>query len=477
MIPFGRPTGNQSAFQPMLRQAYAAQAPVPAEADKSPIQVIGLNLLAIYLFAIFSVLTEVSTEVFGFKPYVTLVVGPLAIILSILSGHALRMLKTTIGVFTICFLIWLLVAAPFTAWKTGTFDALTDVFLRSYSITFMAAALVVTLKDCLRIMYVVAGGGVCLYFVSRVYGIDGPDGRFIISFGALMNPNDLATHLLVVLPFCLVVAATTKHSFTLRPLSILLAFGMLLLTLRTASRAALISLVVMSLIMLLKARGRQRMMAVSGVFILVVVSVAVLPGKVWVRFATTYSDTDEDLAYGVSSRESRKAMLQRSIEVTLTHPVLGVGPGAFIAYDADEAKKAERRAKWAGTHNSYTQVSSEAGIPALIFFAGALISAIASCNRIYNKAARRADLKDLAACSLFLLVALWGLSVNLFFSHIAYRHYVPVLLGLSIGLSLVARRKLEVVPLEPAPTPETAIKRVGDRSMQFQPVARTRNRA
>ncbi len=474
MTPFGRPTGNQPAFQPMLTPAYAAPALIRVEANKSPLQTIGLNLLAIYLFAIFSLLTEVSTEVFGFKPYVTLVTGPLAIILSILSGHALRMLKTKIGVFTLLFLLWLLVASPFTSWRSGTLETLTDVFLRSYSIVFMTAALAITLKDCLRIMYVLAAGGISLFFVSWFYGIVGSDGRFVISFGALMNPNDLATHLMVVLPFCLIVAATTKHSFTIRPVSILLGFGMLLITLKTASRAALISIVVMSLIMLVKATSGQKLLALGGTFVLALVSVVVLPSQVWHRFATTYSDTEEDSAsYGVSSREGRKVMLKRSIDVTLSHPIAGIGPGAFIAYDADEAKRADRRAKWLGTHNSYTEVSSEAGIPALIFFAGALIAAILACAQIYKKASKRADLKELSSCALFLLIALAGLCVNIFFSSIAYRYFVPVLLGLTISFSLAAKERLEALALTPPSLPpeNTMMPRAGRPSVQFQPVS------
>jgi O-antigen ligase len=62
--------------------------------------------------------------------------------------------------------------------------------------------------------------------------------------------------------------------------------------------------------------------------------------------------------YDRGSAEARKELLMQSLKVTATHPVFGVGPGNFQSYTGS----------WRVTHNTYTQFSSECGIPVLVLF-------------------------------------------------------------------------------------------------------------
>jgi len=55
----------------------------------------------------------------------------------------------------------------------------------------------------------------------------------------------------------------------------------------------------------------------------------------------------------------------RSIQLTFEHPILGVGPGEFMDAEAEEAAVAGKKAMWHFTHNSYTELSSETGLPGL----------------------------------------------------------------------------------------------------------------
>lgn len=47
-----------------------------------------------------------------------------------------------------------------------------------------------------------------------------------------------------------------------------------------------------------------------------------------------------------------------SLKLTATHPIFGIGPGQFENYTQT----------WFVTHNTYTQLSSEVGIPGFILF-------------------------------------------------------------------------------------------------------------
>ncbi len=62
-------------------------------------------------------------------------------------------------------------------------------------------------------------------------------------------------------------------------------------------------------------------------------------------------------------------LLRQSIQMTFEHPIFGVGPGVFAAASWDERKRAGIGAGNAQvTHNTYTQISSETGIPGFFFF-------------------------------------------------------------------------------------------------------------
>ena len=56
----------------------------------------------------------------------------------------------------------------------------------------------------------------------------------------------------------------------------------------------------------------------------------------------------------------------------MEHPIFGVGPGIFTVGEADLAKSEGQAAQWHVSHNSYTQVSSEMGIPGLLLYLAAL---------------------------------------------------------------------------------------------------------
>jgi O-antigen ligase len=118
-----------------------------------------------------------------------------------------------------------------------------------------------------------------------------------------------------------------------------------------------------------------------------------MPGKLISRYQTTVSqeadDTDMDsemLASAHSSTQSRKELLRHSLIFTMHHPLFGVGPGMFeVADDAYAKAQGSKKGSWLGTHNSYTQVSSEIGIPAFLFFVAAIWMSLKGPYSIYQK--------------------------------------------------------------------------------------------
>jgi O-antigen ligase len=121
----------------------------------------------------------------------------------------------------------------------------------------------------------------------------------------------------------------------------------------------------------------------------------------------------------------------------------GVGPGQFAdAYWAD-AKKEGKHVASLGTHNSYTQVGAEGGLPVFFCYAGVIILCIRSNYRLYRGAMDDPKLRDIMQMSFCLFLATIGLATNAIFHHMAYSMHVPVLGGLSICLQLIAKPYLQ----------------------------------
>jgi O-antigen ligase len=101
---------------------------------------------------------------------------------------------------------------------------------------------------------------------------------------------------------------------------------------------------------------------------------------------------------------------------------------------------------WLNTHNTYTQVSSESGIPGFIFFVSAIIACIRMNYRVYKQTALIKGLEDYAAVSLCMLLSIIAFSANAFFDQQAYTFPLPIIAGVSTATYLLARRALGALP-------------------------------
>jgi hypothetical protein len=104
-------------------------------------------------------------------------------------------------------------------------------------------------------------------------------------------------------------------------------------------------------------------------------------------------------------------------------------------------------------------VSSECGIPALIFFVAGLGSSWLRLRTTFRKARKRQDCQDIRAMSMCIMVALAGFTVAAFFLNFAYLFYAPAMGGIAIAVSSSAGREFEMrgatqaTPAAPAPIP------------------------
>jgi O-antigen ligase len=149
---------------------------------------------------------------------------------------------------------------------------------------------------------------------------------------------------------------------------------------------------------------------------------------------------DDDRA--ISSQIERQNLLTLSIGLTFKHPLFGVGPGEFIDATSGADQRQGRHTPALGTHNTYTQISSESGIIAFIGFAGALAIALGSVWRLHKQARNIPELRDVSAMSYGIFLSLVGFGGAAFFHHVGYSTYLPQWTGIAMALVMAAEPSL-----------------------------------
>jgi O-antigen ligase len=152
---------------------------------------------------------------------------------------------------------------------------------------------------------------------------------------------------------------------------------------------------------------------------------------------------DETDSSAEMSRLTRTELLKHSLYETAIHPLFGVGPDQFAAQMAAEEREKGAWEPWLGTHDSYTQVSSECGVPALIFYVAVIGLCWRMNYRLFRTTQRDPKHVEINALSASLLSTTLAYSVCNFFFHMAYTATLPALAGLTLALYNSSRPILE----------------------------------
>ncbi|MGD0201583.1 MAG: O-antigen ligase family protein [Bryobacteraceae bacterium] len=281
--------------------------------------------------------------------------------------------------------------------------------------------------------------------------------RFAIGELSLSNPNDLALVLVLGLPFCAWYALTSRHPRLLRlALAAVLVYG-LLMVLLTGSRMGLLSLVCIMLVLIITAPWKFRILLLGATLICGLAAIFVLPQSIQQRYQTLVDDNIEDagdnldVSRAIESSEGRWSLLVNSLRVTLQHPVFGVGPGNFTGANAQLGQEAGHKGNWQVTHNSYTQVSSECGIPAALMFVGLVVYCLRRANRLRKAMAAHPELRVHAPMAFWLFISLVAYAFCAALGSLAYGYYLPLLAGMLVSLDQAVAPALA----RPKATPES----------------------
>jgi len=414
-----------------------APAPLPAPSAAPQMTSIGLFLLCTYLFLTYSRIVEIGIikGLPGIFLHVQLVIGGVAVIILVGSQRFMNWVSTKDGKYLLCFTGWMLVGIPFSVWRSHSVSILLNNWLESFLVFALIVGFCLTVRTIKIVVYTVGLATFCLSLSALLFGSLDSGRLYFLPVGKYSNPNDLALVLLVGLPFL------WRFSIRQRGLGIRTVFGIaacalvIWIVLQTGSRGGLVALAGMLLIWFLRAPLNTKVALAAVVLLLVPCALVLMPNSVRARYATLV-ESEEDLdsgerqvEYAVSSQENRLFLFQKSLLFTARRPVLGGGAGNFTVMLMHEMEDLHITGAHRESHNTYTQISSELGIPALVFFLLAL-----GCNIRRLRRAIRDSVID-RPLGVAILVSLIGWSISAVFNSIAYDGYAPLLLGLSLAFA------------------------------------------
>jgi O-antigen ligase len=249
----------------------------------------------------------------------------------------------------------------------------------------------------------------------------------------LLGWNFLGITLSITAPFTAFLYLTRKSVW--RTMLLLAALGSSLwMMVLTASRGGFVGLILSLALtwwLLLRKSGRGRLAVALALASLVLASTKA-PVVFWQRLATVWSSSDQALGdtseSAEESTEGRLYLVRQSLVVTIENPVFGLGVNNFPYYTGAKLKGDNA---WLGTHNTYTQLSSEAGIPAFTLFVLLLWTMLRHALAVARstKSSQNQDVHYLACA---LVVSSLVLCFQGFFAHLGYEclyYYVAAIVA------------------------------------------------
>jgi O-antigen ligase len=337
---------------------------------------------------------------------------------------------------------WYIAGVPFALWKSGSLHALIDVWFKTLLVFFLLTQTLVTVDRIRKLLWAVILSEVGVTFFSIV------GSSKVVWVGERMqgvNRGILAWNVLgiaaaVTIPY--IAAIFVAHRSILK--TSLLAAAVLSMTwmlVLTASRGGFLNVLFsVGLTWLLVLRGSSRgRIAGVGIALALAVAISFAPKVFWDRLGTVWSASDVSANHEVSSaresKEDRLGALNRSIQYTVENPILGLGIGNFPLASATDLGRPEA---WMGAHNTFTEISSEAGIPALLLFLALLVTTLRNMKRISNLLPGDTESAELILVGRATLASLLSFTFGAFFAHLAYEYYFFYLVAIACGIQQIA---------------------------------------
>jgi O-antigen ligase len=419
----------------------------------------------VYIFATYTRLPEFVPLVAGHGLRLGLIITILAVLGILLSGSLYRIFSSKIVLAMAAFTGWIFICTPFSIWRGGSANQVVAWCLSVVGLILLAGC-IGGAEQCRKAGYTLAVSVLAIELLSFFLGsTEGAldTGRLAFVSGTFSNSNDFAALLLMGLPFCLLVVRTRPGLSVLKGACLLGLFLIPLSVVRTGSRGGLVALVIMFVLFFLSVAPLQRIPLAIAALILALAAVVFAGRGALDRYKTMFRSGDTVYYANATEKSaalsslSRKELFLSSVRLTIQHPLLGVGPGMFPIADAKDAEEQKHPASWHQTHNTYTQISCENGLPALFFYGAALFFCFKATRLVRQGAATHPELRPYSDMAFCLRLSLIAFAVTGIFASNAYSFFFPLLAGVcaalerSVNSAMQAPKILQDAPPPPAP--------------------------
>lgn len=269
--------------------------------------------------------------------------------------------------------------------------------------------------------------------------------------GIFGNTLDMALHLVTMLPIALAFMFGARRKVW-RILFALCAALMVAAIVLSYSRGAFIGMVATLIFLALRLGRRNRLGIVVGLLVLGIGFLFLAPGNYGVRLLSIFVPSLDP----VGSADARRAELLRSLYVAIRHPLLGIGMDNYMT---------QMSLQGIVTHNSYTQVAAELGLPALALYLSFIIVPLRKVGQIVREAADAAERSRFYYLAVGIEGSLIAYLVASFFLSVPFNWYAYYLVGYAVCL----RRIYEAATGRPVVVESRKTRRMRNERAAFSP--------
>ncbi len=256
-------------------------------------------------------------------------------------------------------------------------------------------------------------------------------GRFEV-MGGVFDPNDTAYVLLGLFPLCMYFVQFDA-GLVKRLVAIVAICGAVATILLTGSRGGIVAFGVVLLMLLV----RRTIGVGIGRKMLLVLSLALIwflmEDKINIERYMTLSDLSSD--YNLTSQGGRMQLWQEALNLSLQHPLTGVGVDCFaFANDVARRLAGESHLRWEAVHNSYLQVAAEVGLIGFTVYLLIYLRSLHTFFRLSRSRPLSPESRELGAVSGLMLLGFTGLMISGFFLSQGYSIFATLYFALAASL-------------------------------------------
>jgi putative inorganic carbon (HCO3(-)) transporter len=383
-------------------------------------------------------------------PLAKAVVALACVGLAVSGASMIGVFKSAVGRLMLLYTGWLILNVPFAVWRGGAFEVLL-VWTHSFICFVVIASLISNFSQLRKSLFIILLAIVAIILAGLVLG-NYVDGRFGILKGTLQNANELAIHLLLILPFSLFFLADSRSSVLTRILGALSALAILGMALSTGSRTGLLMMAAFGLAMFAAASLANKVKILIAGTMIAVLALGLLPADVRLRYTALFtdkvveSDSSDVLTSAAASAALRELLFEYSLRMALEHPIFGVGMGNFSSSAQVESEKEHESTQWKQPHNVYTQLAAETGIVGLLLYLAILLITVRICWRVRKATRGKPALSSQHLMAGCLILTLLAYTVSNIFATNAYSFYLPVFAALAFALDRYSQQAWKPVP-------------------------------